>query len=944
MESGETRRIIGTSITISILLFSIVFILTPFLIHEVSAVDEDPSGSIEVGPGKDYIRISDALDNASSGDTIFVHPGTYFEHIVIEKEITIRGSGVNETFIDGSGMNSTIMVMHDMVTITDVTIQNSGKNETKGLSGLVAYEAGIWVSANFLSVMNCNFRNNSRVSIYFDHEGDHTSVIGCSFNGSTMNHLRFGTKSIEYVSILNNHFFNDGYQIVFYGPNFVGHVLIINNDFTSIRPNGYASAAITFSFWWEYETMRDSVVANNYIFGAKIGIFVNAGLNTEIAYNTLKNCSESGLKVDTSRNVSIHHNNFIGCGGDGQGWNDAEPVDWNLSHGAGNYWDDYEARYPGAHNDGEFWDTPYLIDGTARAFDRKPLVKPDQGKWSGKLPPDIIVPTDPINVFVGESFFAGFTVVDPDTLPEDLVLSKISGPDWVKTTSPDSVHGFVPGTEDPGLVQVEIRVSDGDNEAQATIFLHVLPKRDLVGYWDLSESGSRTAYDLSGYKNHGVLAGNSKWYGGLHGSAVMFEGVGSSIEVQDSNSLDLTSEYTFSLCVFPTEKEDQAATLLQKGNDPAGEGSWRLSLTWDTGGTVDLWKGYIGSRDYNFRSDGTIGMNEWSYISLTFDGTTVRLYINGELDTQWDQNMELPVTEDPLIFGDREGSSRDYVGLMDEVRIYNYALGAPEISSLYKELLEEMIEIGDPSELQDWTDSDEDDLPDFWEEENFGDLGEGANDDPDGDGFTNREEYEDGSDPLDINDPVVQPDSDGDGLPDAWEIEFFGGIYQEAGDDYDGDGLTEYMEYMAGTDPTDPYDPEVDEDSDNDDLMDVWELQYFGNLEEGPGDDPDNDGFDNFAEFNAGTDPTDPTDHPPEIIYEPPPPSILPMLMIIVASIILILVAVVAILFIIMVLKKKEKEKEGEIKKIDGNNMRPNPRIISGDLSHQSSGPFGPNK
>ncbi len=49
----------------------------------------------------------------------------------------------------------------------------------------------------------------------------------------------------------------------------------------------------------------------------------------------------------------------------------------------------------------------------------------------------------------------------------------------------------------------------------------------------------------------------------------------------------------------------------------------------------------------------------------------------------------------------------------------------------------------------------------------------------------------------------------------------------------------------------------ADEDSDQDGLPDWWELEYFGDLSYGADDDPDLDYFTNLKEYEAGTDPTD---------------------------------------------------------------------------------------
>jgi hypothetical protein len=46
-------------------------------------------------------------------------------------------------------------------------------------------------------------------------------------------------------------------------------------------------------------------------------------------------------------------------------------------------------------------------------------------------------------------------------------------------------------------------------------------------------------------------------------------------------------------------------------------------------------------------------------------------------------------------------------------------------------------------------------------------------------------------------------DSDGDGMDDAWEMQFFHTLARDGSGDFDGDGATDLAEFLAGTDPTD---------------------------------------------------------------------------------------------------------------------------------------------
>jgi len=58
---------------------------------------------------------------------------------------------------------------------------------------------------------------------------------------------------------------------------------------------------------------------------------------------------------------------------------------------------------------------------------------------------------------------------------------------------------------------------------------------------------------------------------------------------------------------------------------------------------------------------------------------------------------------------------------------------------------------------------------------------------------------------------VIWADSNGNGIPDWWEMKYFGNLIQTANGDYDGDGVDNLDEYLEGTDPTNPnsFDPRL---------------------------------------------------------------------------------------------------------------------------------------
>ena len=191
--------------------------------------------------------------------------------------------------------------------------------------------------------------------------------------------------------------------------------------------------------------------------------------------------------------------------------------------------------------------------------------------------------------------------------------------------------------------------------------------------------------DTSGYGNNGAPKGNMRFTPGVVGQqAAYFDGK-SYVEIPDSNSLDLSGAFTFSVWLY---KEDAGsggwAVVLSKGDTAATDDNSPYGLIHASGlsPTVRLTK----DNRYNYvtSAGAKTDFKQWHHLGVTWDGRDVKFYVDGVLtDTQtWEG--PLPNSARSLLIGcDPPGATEYFRGMMDDLRIYDYALSASDVQSVY---------------------------------------------------------------------------------------------------------------------------------------------------------------------------------------------------------------------------------------------------------------------
>jgi parallel beta-helix repeat protein len=270
-----------------------------------------------------YTTIQGAINDANTGDTVFVYNGTYYENIIVDKQITLKGENCQGTIIDGGYKTNTIKIIVSNVNISFLQIIKGSL--TCGGGGILLYNANETISN--ININNCVINENNKAIDLVSNCSD-IQIRNCDIynnrRASIQNLYSLNNILIDNCKIYNNgdNPHNGGVSISGYTNEILSSNIIISN--CTIFKNYIKGISLT--------GVENVIIENNEIFDSicsgsphphSIGIYLNVIINVMVVNNKIYNNSCFGIFIPKYKsdeiysNVVIQYNNISNNGGVG---------------------------------------------------------------------------------------------------------------------------------------------------------------------------------------------------------------------------------------------------------------------------------------------------------------------------------------------------------------------------------------------------------------------------------------------------------------------------------------------------------------------------------------------------------------------------------------------------------------------------------------------------
>lgn len=220
--------------------------------------------------------------------------------------------------------------------------------------------------------------------------------------------------------------------------------------------------------------------------------------------------------------------------------------------------------------------------------------------------------------------------------------------------------------------------SDTASSLENTFIDEINGDSPLILDLPLNEGLGIEAFDYSGLANNADI-NNASWVNGKFDNALEFNGLNSHLGIANSASLN-PSEITI-------------AAWVKWQTDPSTGNNWASIVNKNVDSQYRLHHNRLNTAfEFAIRTNNggrwVISETEpvegiWYFVVGTYDGSELKIYIDGELEGTTSHSGPINSSNTWLAIGQRTSGDRQFEGLIDKVQIYNKALGDEEINLLY---------------------------------------------------------------------------------------------------------------------------------------------------------------------------------------------------------------------------------------------------------------------
>lgn len=208
---------------------------------------------------------------------------------------------------------------------------------------------------------------------------------------------------------------------------------------------------------------------------------------------------------------------------------------------------------------------------------------------------------------------------------------------------------------------------------------------DIIALWTFDKGNGNEAVDISGNGHNGTFDLGATVGAGKFGFGVDLDGTkGQLVTIENADDLNVTEELSIVAWVKWNEggvvhgEPRQWPMIVSK--IPINE-AYLLFL--DTGDGVNPNKPSIAFRmkgPGTIYSTVTVEEETWYHAAGTYDGKSIKIYIDGELSNEMNASVAIATTVDVLTIGaNKGGTSNRFDGIIDEVGIFSRALNPDEV-------------------------------------------------------------------------------------------------------------------------------------------------------------------------------------------------------------------------------------------------------------------------